>query len=116
MIVAEFVALTRLMRAMLGVSIARAARVIAVLFVAGDAISLIAPERFYSYALTPSLVALYVSQAIVFLVYPRFRGRPDAARVARGRGRHRPGSIRPRGRDLPAAVLVAAASRGREPR
>ncbi len=75
-IVAEFVALTRLMRAMLGVSIERAARVIAVLFVAGDAISLIAPQRFYSYALTPSLVALYVSQAIVFLVYPRFRGRP----------------------------------------
>jgi amino acid transporter len=75
-IVAEFVALTRLMRAMLGVSIERAARVIAVLFVAGDAISLIDPQRFYSYALTPSLVALYVSQAIVFLVYPRFRGRP----------------------------------------
>jgi amino acid transporter len=75
-IVAEFVALTRLMRAMLGVSIERAGRVIAVLFVAGDAISLIDPERFYSYALTPSLVALYLSQAIVFLAYPRFRGRP----------------------------------------
>jgi amino acid transporter len=75
-IVAEFVALTRLMHAMLGVSIRRAARVIAVLFVAGDAISLIDPQRFYSYALTPSLVALYVSQAIVFLVYPRYRGRP----------------------------------------
>jgi amino acid transporter len=76
-IVAEFVALTRLMHVMLGVSIRRAARVIAVLFVAGDAISLIDPQRFYSYALTPSLVALYVSQAIVFLVYPRFRGRPS---------------------------------------
>ena len=76
-IVAEFVALTRLMRVMLGVPIHRAARVIAVLFVAGDAISLIDPQRFYSYALTPSLVALYVSQAIVFLVYPRFRGRPS---------------------------------------
>jgi amino acid transporter len=75
-IVAEFVALTRLMRAMLGVSIERAGRVIAALFVAGDAISLIDPERFYSYALTPSLVALYLSQAIVFLAYPRFRGRP----------------------------------------
>jgi amino acid transporter len=76
-IVAEFIALTRLMRTMLGVSISHAARVIAVLFVAADAISLIAPQRFYSYALTPSLVALYVSQAIVFLVYPRFRGRPS---------------------------------------
>jgi amino acid transporter len=76
-IVAEFVALTRLMRAMLGVPISRAARVIAVLFVAGNAISLIDPERFYSYALTPSLVALYLSQAIVFVVYPRFRGNPS---------------------------------------
>ena len=76
-IVAEFVALTRLMHVMLGVSIARAGRVIAVLFVAVDAISLIDPERFYSYALTPSLVALYLSQAIVFLVYPRFRGKPS---------------------------------------
>jgi amino acid transporter len=72
-IVAEFVALTRLMRAMLGVSITQAGRVIAVLFVAGDAISLISPEKAYSYFLTPSLVALYVSQAIVFLVYPRMR-------------------------------------------
>jgi amino acid transporter len=76
-IVAEFVALTRLMRAMLGVSVKRAGRVIAVLFVAGDAISLIDPDKFYSYALTPSLVALYLSQAIVFLAYPRFRGRPS---------------------------------------
>jgi amino acid transporter len=75
-IIAEFVALTRLMHVMLGVPIRRAARVIAVLFVAGDAISLINPQRFYSDALTPSLVALYVSQAIVFLVFPRFRGRP----------------------------------------
>jgi amino acid transporter len=74
-IVAEFVALTRLMHAMLGVSVGRAARVIAVLFVAGDAISLIDPGKSYSYALTPSLVALYVAQAIVYLAYLRFRGR-----------------------------------------
>jgi amino acid transporter len=76
-IVAEFVALTRLMKAMLGVPIRRAARVIAVLFVAGDAISLVDPERAYSYALTPSLVALYLSQAIVFLAYPLLHGKPS---------------------------------------
>ena len=70
-IVAEYIALTRLMRAMLGVSVRQSARVIAVLFVAGDAISLVNPERAYSYALTPSLVALYVSQAIVYLAYLR---------------------------------------------
>ena len=75
-IVAEFIALTRLMRAMLGVPVRLAGRVIAVLFVAADVVSLVDPEKAYSYALTPSLVALYVSQAIVFLVYPMFRGRP----------------------------------------
>jgi amino acid transporter len=76
-IVAEFVALTRLMRAMLGVPVRQAARVIAVLFVAADVVSLVDPEKAYSYALTPSLVALYVSQAIVFLVYPMFRVHPS---------------------------------------
>jgi amino acid transporter len=88
-IVAEFVALTRLMRAMLGVSVSRAARVIAVFFVAGDAISLIGPERSYRDALTPSLVALYVSQAIVFLAYLRLRRKPslvDWAAVAAATG------------------------------
>ena len=76
-IVAEFVALTRLIRGMLGIPVARSGPVIAVLFVAGDLLSLIDPDKAYSYALTPSLVALYISQAIVFLVYPRFRGRPS---------------------------------------
>ena len=76
-LVAEFIALTRLMRAMLGVSIARAGRVIGVLFVAGNALSLINPQRSYSDALTPSLVALYVSQAIVFVAYLRLRRRPS---------------------------------------
>jgi amino acid transporter len=75
-IIAEFIALTRLMRAMLGVPVRLAGRAIAVLFVAADVVSLVDPEKAYSYALTPSLVALYVSQAIVFLVYPMFRGRP----------------------------------------
>jgi amino acid transporter len=76
-LVAEFIALTRLMRAMLGVSIARAGRAIGVLFVAGNALSLINPERAYGDALTPSLVALYVSQAIVFVAYLRLRRRPS---------------------------------------
>ncbi|HEY2869867.1 MAG TPA: hypothetical protein VGJ11_10165 [Gaiellales bacterium] len=75
-IVAEFIALTRLARAMLGVSVRLAGRVIAVLFVATSIASPVDPEKAYSYALTPSLVALYVSQAIVFLVFPMFRGRP----------------------------------------
>jgi amino acid transporter len=76
-IVAEFIALTRLWRAMLGVSIARSGRVIAVLFVAGNALSLVNPDRSYTDALTPALVALYVSQAIVFLAYLRLRRKPS---------------------------------------
>jgi hypothetical protein len=75
-IVAEFIALTRLARALLGVPVRLAGRVVAVLFVATSVVSLVDPEKAYSYALTPSLVALYVSQAIVFLVYPLFRRRP----------------------------------------
>jgi hypothetical protein len=61
---------------MLGIPVRMAGRVIAVLFVATSIASLVDPEKAYAYALTPSLVALYVSQAIVFLVYPMFRGRP----------------------------------------
>ncbi len=50
---------------------------IAVLFVAGDAISLIGPERFYSDVLTPSLVALVRVAGDRVPGYPRFRGRPS---------------------------------------
>jgi len=46
---------------------------IAVPFIAADAISLINPHRFYNDLLRPSLVALFLSQLVVFAVYPRFR-------------------------------------------
>ena len=60
---------------------------IAVPFVAADALSLLNPDRFYSDLLKPSLGALFVSQLVVFLVFPRFRrGAPAivAAAVASG--------------------------------
>jgi hypothetical protein len=56
--------------------------VIGAAFVAGDLVSLADPDRAYEYALTPALVALYVSQAIVFAVYPRLRGRRSLLDIA----------------------------------
>jgi hypothetical protein len=53
--------------------------------------TLINPERIYNDLLTPSLVALWLSQLIVFAVYPRFATRHN-------------------GRPLPAWVLTAAAT------
>jgi hypothetical protein len=46
---------------------------IAVPFVAADALSLIDPEAFYEKLLKPSLGALFVSQFIVFIVFPLFK-------------------------------------------
>ena len=56
-------------------------------FIAADAISLVDPDRFYDDLLKPSLGALFVSQLVVFLVFPRFRRGPlalGAAAVASG--------------------------------
>jgi hypothetical protein len=57
------------------VPVRRALAWIAVPFLAGDAISLLDPGAFYEKLLKPSLVALFLSQAIVFVVFPRFRAR-----------------------------------------
>lgn len=83
LIVAEFIALSRLGQAMLGLGERQATGAIAVFFVAANLISLWNPWRFYTLTLTPSLIALYVSQAIVFAAYPWFDrargGRPALA-------------------------------------
>jgi hypothetical protein len=58
-------------------------RGIAVPFIALDALSLINPEWFDEHVLRPSLIALYLSQLIVFAVYPLYRRRPlDVALAA----------------------------------
>lgn len=78
LIAAEFLALTRLARAMLGVPVARSARVLALGWIPIAALSLLSPERIYDYMLTPSLAALYLSQIFVFAGFPRWahaRGR-----------------------------------------
>jgi amino acid transporter len=84
-ITAEYVALTRLVNAVAGVPVRRAALAVGALFVAADVASLVDPEHIYDHTLTASLVALYVSQIIVFLVYPLWRralGRLSALDVA----------------------------------
>jgi hypothetical protein len=90
LIVAEFIALTRVFRAMLGVPVAWSARLLAVAFVASDVVSLRDPDRFYDTLARPSLLALFASQAIVFLVYPRFArralGRLGPVRLAAAAG------------------------------
>ena len=75
LIVAEYVALSRLLHAMTGAVVKTSLLWIAVPFLLADALSLVDPERFYDELLKPSLVALYVSQVIVFAVYPLFRRR-----------------------------------------
>ena len=69
LMVAEFVALTRLLHALTGAAVRSGARLVAAGFIILAVVSLADPERLYSYMITPSLVALYVSQAIVFASY-----------------------------------------------
>ena len=76
LIVAEYLALSRLLFAFTGEPIRRLVSMIAVPFVALDALSLIDPEWFDEHVLRPSLIALYLSQLIVFAVYPLYRRRP----------------------------------------
>jgi hypothetical protein len=80
LIVLELLALGRLVHWLVGTSIRPTVAAIAVPFVAADVISLVNPQRFYSDLIKPSLVALFVSQLFVFLVYPLFR-RYERARL-----------------------------------
>lgn len=74
LIVAEYLALGRLLHWLHGFPLRRALLWIAVPFVAADAISLIDPQQFYDKLLKPSLGALFVSQLAVFVVFPLYRG------------------------------------------
>ena len=83
LVVAEYLALSRLLFAFTGVPIRRLVGWIAVPFVALDALSLIDPGWFDEHVVRPSLIALYLSQLIVFAVYPLYRRRPvDVALAA----------------------------------
>jgi amino acid transporter len=73
LIVAEYLALGRLLHWLHGPPLRRVLLWIAVPFIAADVISLINPEQFYDKLLKPSLGALFISQLIVFLVFPLFQ-------------------------------------------
>src|SRR5262249_42589588 len=80
LIALELLALGRIVHWLAGTAIRPTLAAIAVPFVAADALSLINPERFYDDLLKPSLIALFLSQLFVFLVYPLFR-RHEQARL-----------------------------------
>jgi hypothetical protein len=82
LIVAEYLALGRLLHWLHGVPVRTVLAAVAVPFVVADAVSLVDPERFYTELLKPSLAALFVSQLVVFVVFPRFRRGPLALGVA----------------------------------
>lgn len=71
-ILVEFFALTRLAHAVTGRSLRNVTAAIAAVAVLAAPISLVDPEGFYNTLAKPSLVALWLSQLIVFLVFPRF--------------------------------------------
>jgi amino acid transporter len=74
-IVCEYFALTRLLHAVGHWRPRPIAIVVGAVVVLAAPFSLIDPDGFYDTLLKPSLVALWLSQLIVFLVYPRFAAR-----------------------------------------
>lgn len=73
LIVAEYLALGRLLHWLHDLPLRPVLLWIAVPFVAADALSLVDPQAFYDKLLKPSLGALFISQLLVFLVFPLFR-------------------------------------------
>ena len=75
LIMAEFLALSRLLGTMFHKPVRSVLVAIAVLFLVGNAAALINPRAVYADLLKPSLLALWVSQFLVFIVYPRYVAR-----------------------------------------
>lgn len=73
LIVLELLALGRLVHWLAGTAIRPTLAAIGVPFVLADVVSLVNPDAFYNDLLQPSLVALFASQVVVFVVYPLFR-------------------------------------------
>jgi amino acid transporter len=75
LIVAEYLALSRLLHAMSRMALKTTTLWVAAGFVVADLFSLINPDAFYSDLLKPSLVALWVAQLPVFFAFPFFARR-----------------------------------------
>lgn len=71
-ILCEYLALTRLLHAITPWSMRTGAVAIGALIVLAAPFTLIDPEGFYNTLSKPSLIALWLSQLIVFAAYPRF--------------------------------------------
>jgi len=82
LVVAEYLALARLLRWLHGIPLRTSYAWVAIPFLALDAVSLVDPDRFYDDALKPSLGALFVAQLLVFAVFPRWRRNALAAGAA----------------------------------
>lgn len=75
----EYLALSRLLHVVTGRSVRRVVAALAVVLVVSAPLTLIDPARIYDDLLKPSLIALWLSQLIVFVVYPRFAARRGRA-------------------------------------
>jgi amino acid transporter len=80
-ILVEYLALSRLVATITSWRVRPVIIAIGVALVAFAPITLINPDRIYDDLLTPSLVALWLSQLIVFAVYPRFAARQGSRPV-----------------------------------
>jgi hypothetical protein len=80
-VVAEFLALSRLGHALTYRPVGVLSRVLAGVLLAGATVTLVNPERAYDMLLKPSLVALWLSQLVVFAVYPWHAARHGGLRV-----------------------------------
>lgn len=70
--VAEYLALSRLVHALTSLSQRQVTIALGAIVIVAAPITLINPGRIYDDLIRPSLVALWLSQLIVFAVYPRF--------------------------------------------
>jgi hypothetical protein len=75
LVLAEFLALSRLLHWTTGRSVRTTTLWIAVPFFLADAVALVDPEVLYERAIKPSLFALWTAQLIVFAVFPLLRRR-----------------------------------------
>jgi hypothetical protein len=74
----EYLALSRLVHAVTSWDLQRVVGGIGIALVVVAPITLLDPERFYYDLLKPSLIALWLSQLVVFAVFPRFAARRGA--------------------------------------
>jgi amino acid transporter len=77
----EFLALTRLLHRLTARPMRQVIGVLSAVLVVSAPITLIDPDRIYDDLLKPSLVALWLSQLVVFVAYPWFGARHDRLRV-----------------------------------